>query len=259
MSTKLGQSKSIRVAPNVTDPTMRNNRGPAELMLDSEMGVDRTSDHADVFDKSPKTKEELEAAAQEEPAPTSTVLIIVFALIVVALVSLIVWMLMKQSNDTKDEEEMRRVIQPHPRNNMPPNYAQHQQHLDNSHLSKHPSQPNMQQFAPADVESHQRNMALMHQQQQALQQQMAQMQQAAPKTNISAECKVTSAAPTTAADVVKPQAPKPAESDVDDILRKTQDLLNPAVKPAELSPVDEQMLNAVNNNAESDDDDETDE
>ncbi len=164
-ATKRPQLKPVRVAPTVTDPSMRNSRGPAEMLLNSETGdnIEQDQDRDVVFGGSAKTKEEQETVP-DAAAPTSTVLIIVFALIVIALVALIVWMLMKQSNDKKDEDEVRRMIQPtaHPRNNMPPNYGPRQggpqQHMDT-----------------AAYEAHQRNMAAMHQQQEDMQQHMAQL------------------------------------------------------------------------------------
>lgn len=201
---KRPQPKSVRVMPTVTDPTMRNARGPAEMLLDSETGGDQPDDHDTVFGGTQKTREEQEVSPQDTSSQNSTMLIVVFALIVIALVALIVWMLMKQSNDKKDEDEMRGMIQPrpHPRNNMPPNYGL-QQHM---HPQQHPQQqpsraPNVSQglqgprgvpdadnscapypqntpqmqMSPADFEAHQRNMAVIHQQQAALQQQMEQM------------------------------------------------------------------------------------
>lgn len=169
---KRPQPKQVRVMPTVTDPTMRNSRGPAEMLLNSE-GGDQPDDHDAVFGGTQKTKEEQEVQAQPEGSQNSTMLIVVFALIVIALVALIVWMLMKQSNDKKDEDEMRKMIQPqaHPRNNMPPNYAPRGPPQPN----QQPNQPNQPQLNQADYEAHQRNMALMHQQQMAMQQQMQQL------------------------------------------------------------------------------------
>ena len=167
---KRPQPKPVRVAPTVTDPSMRNTRGPAEMLLNSETGGDQPDDHETVFGGTQKTKEEQDAA-QPESSQNSTILVVVFALIVIALVALIVWMLMKQSNDKKDEEEMRKMIQPqpHPRNNMPPGYGPQGQMQANQRM------PEQLQMSPADFEAHQHNMALMHQQQVAMQQRMAQM------------------------------------------------------------------------------------
>lgn len=154
---KKPQPKPVRVMPTVTDPSMRNPKGPAEMMLNEELG-DTPDDREIIFNGAAKTKEE-QSSEVEEAAPVgsnnSTILIIVFALIVIALVGLVVWMMMKQSNDKKDEEEIRRVIQPqpHPRNNMPMMHNRDQ----------------------AGFEEHQRNMQAMYQQQQQLQQNMAQM------------------------------------------------------------------------------------
>ncbi len=179
---KRPQPKPVRVAPTVTDPHMRNSRGPAEMVL-AEMGdsEEPNNDRDAIFGGTQKTKEEQETAPAES-SQTSTMLIVVFALIVIALVALIVWMLMKQSNDKKDEDEVRRMIQPqaHPRNNMPPGYGLQQG--QNGHRGQpgmqHPQQggqPNMPQQGDPAYEAHQRNMAMMHQQQAAMQQQMAQM------------------------------------------------------------------------------------
>lgn len=173
---KRPQPKPVRVAPTVTDPSMRNTRGPAEMLLNSETGGDQPDDHETVFGGTQKTKEEQDAT-QPESSQNSTMLIVVFALIVIALVALIVWMLMKQSNDKKDEEEMRKMIQPqpHPRNNMPPGYGPQGQMQANQRMQGNQAQPGQLQMSPADFEAHQRNMALMHQQQAAMQQHMAQM------------------------------------------------------------------------------------
>ncbi len=161
--------RQVRVAPTVTDPTMRNSRGPAEMLLNSETGdtLDDEKDREVVFGGSSKTKEEQDVVS-DSTSPNSTMLIIVFALIVIALVALIVWMVMKQSNDKRDEDEVRRVIQPtaHPRNNMPPNYGPRPG-------GNHPQ--GNEQNDRAAYEEHQRNMAMMHQQQQDMQQNMAQL------------------------------------------------------------------------------------
>lgn len=197
---KRPQPKSVRVMPTVTDPTMRNARGPAEMLLDSETGGDQPDDHDTVFGGTQKTREEQEVSPQDTSSQNSTMLIVVFALIVIALVALIVWMLMKQSNDKKDEDEMRGMIQPrpHPRNNMPPNYGPQQHPYPQQQPSRapnvsqglqgprgvpdagnscapYPQNTTQMQMSPADFEAHQRNMAVIHQQQAALQQQMEQM------------------------------------------------------------------------------------
>ncbi len=121
--------KSVRVAPTVTDPTMRAAR-QAAADSDDESGYDKGSHTVDmgdrdaIFGASQKTKEEQDSDLGS--SQNGMLLVVVFGLIVIALVALIVWMLMKQSNDKKDEEEMRRLVQPglqpHPRNNMPNKY-----------------------------------------------------------------------------------------------------------------------------------------
>lgn len=130
--------KPVRVAPMLTDPAMRNSKGPAEMLLSSEQG-DESDDREVVFGGSAKTKEEQSASESTPSGETSTMLIIVFALVVIALVAIIVWMLVKQNNDSKDAEEMKRIItpQPHPRNGLPPNpvpqphvTAEQQQQMD---------------------------------------------------------------------------------------------------------------------------------
>jgi len=125
--------RPVRVAPMVTDPAMRSNKGPAEALLNDELGgsADDDSDRDAIFSRSSKTKEELSSKSEDtnESGETNTLLIIVFALIVIALVAIIVWMLVKQNNDKTDEEELKRIIvpqshplpQPHPRNGLPPN------------------------------------------------------------------------------------------------------------------------------------------
>ena len=180
---KRPQPKPVRVAPTVTDPSMRNTRGPAEMLLNSETGGDQPDDHDTVFGGTQKTREEQDTY-QPESSQNSTMLIVVFALIVIALVALIVWMLMKQSNDKKDEDEIRRMIQPqpHPRNNMPPGYGPQGQQGQQMQQGQQGQQGQLQ-MSPTDFEAHQHNMSLMHQQQAALQNQMAQMNAALTDDN----------------------------------------------------------------------------
>lgn len=126
-------SRMMRVAPNVTDPTMQSNKSQADAML-AEMGENPDSVDEVVFNRKKPTKEELDHQANAAPAPSTdnTMLIIIFALIVIALVAIIVWMIMKQGTDKKEEEEIKRMIQPHPRNGMPPmnRYPVNQQQYD---------------------------------------------------------------------------------------------------------------------------------
>lgn len=114
-------SKMMRVAPNVTDPSMQSNKTQADVML-AEMGENPDSVDEVVFNRKKPTREEMDhqAAVGTSSSTDNTMLIIIFALIVIALVAIIVWMIMKQGSDKKEEEEVRRMIQPHPRNGMPP-------------------------------------------------------------------------------------------------------------------------------------------
>lgn len=275
--------RPVKVAPNLTDPAMRNSKGPAELLLKDELGDSVDDDRDHIFNKSSTTKEELETTP--EVSQNSTVLIVVFALIVIALVALIVWMIMKQSNDKKDEEELRRVIhpQPHPRNNMPP--------------MRPPNQTSLQDRLA--YEEHQRTMQQMQMQQMQMQRNMQQMnnelvheepaseehanEEAEPtKTTISKATK-----PKTFADVMseleakKPQPVKDTNdskftkdnphpdiirpgvphSDVDDVLAKTDALLTKkAVTFADgMSDLDKALLDKVTANGNTDDDDDEEE
>jgi hypothetical protein len=157
--------KELRVPPIILDPTMRK-RGHT-VSIDP---VDETDDGAPDFDGA----ERVEAPDdQSKPgANTNTMLIVVFALVVIALIAMIVWMVMKQSNDRRDEEEVRREIQPHPhpRNSMP----QHGMQYPNQQAAQHAQQHAAQQHAAQQAAA----------QQQAAQQQAAQQaaaQQAAPQ------------------------------------------------------------------------------
>ncbi len=133
--------RMLRVAPNVTDPSMQNGKTQAEMLL-NEMGETNSDVEDVVFQTKNKTREEMSNVTTD-----NTILIIIFALVVVALVVIIVWMLMRQGNDKKDEDEIRRRIMPHQRNNMPP-YGPHSHmqnphgpHMQNPHgTNMHPSQ-----------------------------------------------------------------------------------------------------------------------
>ncbi len=73
---KRPQPKPVRVAPTVTDPSMRNTRGPAEMLLNSETGGDQPDDHDTVFGGTQKTREEQDTY-QPESSQNSTMLIVV--------------------------------------------------------------------------------------------------------------------------------------------------------------------------------------
>jgi hypothetical protein len=117
-------TKFIQVKPDVTDPSMRNRRLPkndTEALL-HEMGED-TPDADDVRNTilggKNKTKEEQNPTNETtETKGMSTLLIVVFALIVIALVALIVWMVVRQNETKDDENEIRTLLHPHPRNMM---------------------------------------------------------------------------------------------------------------------------------------------
>jgi hypothetical protein len=274
VASKKVQHKPVRVAPTLTDPNMKNTRGPAELLLNDELGdnADQETDRETVFGGSSKTKEEQDAATPAaEPALTSTALFLIFGLVVIALIALIVWMVMKQTNDKKDEEELKRVIQPtaHPRNNMPPNYGSKQ----------HP------QMNPAEYEMHQRNMAAMHQQQQEMQQEMAVINNGADKKRVSFADAVDTREQTDASqdvkhamdantdkpkfskknphpDIIRPGVPAPTESDVDDIIAQTSAALNKKPKATEapiveLTDLDKALLDKVHDNTEDEDESES--
>ncbi len=123
MSKRPEGDANVIVAPRITDKTMQNQRmkTPADAML-KEMGYDEEEENtrANIIDnKQQKTAEEQTVKASEG---TSTVLIVVFALLVIALVALIVWMVLKQSEDRSEEEEVHARLRPHPRNTIPPGY-----------------------------------------------------------------------------------------------------------------------------------------
>lgn len=303
MSSNIKQSmpKQVLVAPTVTDPSMRNRRGPAEMLLNSEAGV-QLEDHDTVFGGVQKTKEEQDVSHSENSSQTSTMLIIVFALIVIALVALIVWMLMKQSNDKKDEDEMRKMIQPHthplphPRNNMPPNYTQANSRNIGQTINPEQGYDGVQ-LAPEDLKAHQHNMTLMHQQQDALQERMAKMNSDLVKQDTKKSKKKQSKSFAEAmaekdGKVMEPlkeplldeeqptkkvkfskKNPHPGilrpggsefQSDVDDVLQKTQSMLKKSggtkvTKKEELTDLDKALLDKVNNNTDEQPESEVDE
>lgn len=129
---KLNVSKPIQVTPFVSDPHMRNPKGQAEILLDSELGTDANLENAVFGENKVRTKEEAESEANAEPKSSSeghnTFLIGIFVLIVIVLIAIIVWMVMRSSADkTAEEEEIKRMLRPaqlnnlpHVRNNMPP-------------------------------------------------------------------------------------------------------------------------------------------
>jgi hypothetical protein len=166
---KITQPKPIRVAPIVSDPVMRNSKGPAEMLLNDELGVDSDIKDAVFSSTAKKTKEETDGAGNHDHTTsqpeTNTMVLIAFALIVIALVAIIVWMVMRNSGDKKEEEEVRRMIRPHPRNGMPPNGVGGQY---NGQYSQQPHRPQPDGMTPQQMEQ-------MYRQQQQMQQQMAQM------------------------------------------------------------------------------------
>ncbi len=170
---KITQPKTIRVAPIVSDPVMRNSKGPAEMLLNDELGVDSDIKDTVFGNTAKKTKEETDSghngihsndhnSGTSQPE-TNTIVLVAFALIVIALVAIIVWMVMRNSGDKKEEEEVRRMILPHPRNGMPPNQMYSAQHRQQPSYNRQQEGMSLQQ------------MEQMHRQQQMMQQQMAQM------------------------------------------------------------------------------------
>ena len=125
--------KEIRVPPKISDPLMRKHTVNIEPLDEDEAHVDDTT--------------EKQTEDSTPGANTSTMLIVVFALVVICLIAMIVWMVMKQTNDNKDEQEVKNMVQPHPhiRNNMPaypPQYYPPQYHPSHQHPPQRPPQPN---------------------------------------------------------------------------------------------------------------------
>jgi cobalamin biosynthesis Mg chelatase CobN len=262
--------KPVRVAPTVTDPSMRNSRGPAEILLNSETGGEHFDDHDSVFGAAQKTKEEQEVVQTDSSSQASTMLIIVFALIVIALVALIVWMLIKQSNDKKDEEEMRRMIQPHPhpRNNMPPNYGV--QGFRNAH--KQHMTPNTY-MTPVENKAHQHKMEKINtnleesdkKESRSFAEVMAEKDKKEViqplKDPLLEENKYSKKNPHP--NILRPGA-SAIKSDVDDILQKTEDMLKEPLnsskeiknvnvsnsKKESLTDLDKALLDKVHNNVD---------
>lgn len=136
--------KEIRVPPKISDPLMRKHTVSIEPLDEDETHA------ADTAEKQ-----------TEDSAPganTSTMLIVVFALVVICLIAMIVWMVMKQTNDTKDEQEVKSMVQPHPhiRNSMPvypPQYYPQQYHPTQQMQQQQPPPQRPPQSNDAPVET----------------------------------------------------------------------------------------------------------
>lgn len=127
MSGKKSQQR-VPIVPNVTDRSIRNPKGMAELMLDDEEGEDMELKN-EVLQSGKKTKEEVSKAETAKPAESNNqFILIIFVLIVIALVIIIVWLFIRQDKPDK-EEEMRRLIKPDPRSSMPPQRVQQAQQI----------------------------------------------------------------------------------------------------------------------------------
>lgn len=289
-------SKMMRVAPNVTDPSMQSNKSQADTML-AEMGENPDSVDEVVFNRKKPTKEELEHQTSTSATSDNTMLIIIFALIVIALVAIIVWMIMKQGSDKKEEEEVRRMIQPHPRNGMPSmnrypvnqqQYNNLQQQRMNQQRMQHTQQTRQQQ--PQQEEDEEPEVV----DDEEVQPKTQQKTQPPAKSNksvksvsnssgivasISAEEKELS--DKAEADVEKPsnftkenphpdiikpgEKTKATDIDVDDVMKRTEALLNakPASKSTEpsnsMNDADRALLDRIaNQNNDDDEDDEED-
>lgn len=254
---KPNQPKQILVSPVVSDPSMRNSKGPAEMLLNNELGADAEVQDVVFGSNRKQTKEESEHISA--PTETNTMVIIAFSLVVIALVAIIVWMVMRNSNDKKEEEEIRRQIRPHPRNNMPPNQLRQQQ-MRNQQMHNQQMQMQMQQQQP----NQQPNMQ--QQQQPNMQQQLGPQQSPAPtevrvetnheyKPSNNVENKET---PTENKEfskdnphpsIIRPEQPK---SDVDDVMEKATIMLN-AVKnkpTSDMTELDKALLDNLDKNTE---------
>lgn len=277
--------KMIRVAPDVTDPTMRNPKGPAERVLYEETGEEL--DETVVK----KTKEETTKDAKDTTSESLPMMyVIIFALIIVALVALIVWMLMKQGSDKKDETEMKRLIQPHQRNSMPPMHNPPNQPNQPNHNPQNQQQmtPQQQQY----LQQQQQRAHQLQQQQLAAQQHMENMSKSlegetegepapkkAAKKKKSTDSKKKKSKPEKAPDddllpeetseeaarkqaayskdnphpsILRPN--KPATNEVDDIMQQTQEMLKANDKPtqksnSEMTDMDRALLDKIHENA----------
>jgi flagellar basal body-associated protein FliL len=275
--TQAKQARAIRVEPTLLDPNMRNERGPAQMLLKTELGESdvEDADRDAIFHSPVKTKEEENSSDSSEGY--STMVIIGCVLVVIILIALIVYMVLKQTNDKQDEEEMRKMIQPmqqptpHPRNNMP---AMNQQ------------QRPVSREEIAAYEEHQRNLDIMNKQQEEMRKQQEelsnQMQQQVPIGASFADFAAKDKAQKEQTDL-KPKKEKPGKysldnphpsiirpksnnsSEIDDILAKTDEILskpkskksksNKKIKFAddnEMSELDKALLDKVQNAVESD-------
>ena len=285
-----GPSKMMRVAPTVTDPSMQSNRSQADAIL-SEMG--ETTDDVEnvVFNRKKPTKEELDQQAQQPAASTdNTTLIIIFALTVIALVALIIWMIMKSGPDKKEEDEVRRMIQPHPRNGMPPmtrHPINQQQYNQMQAMRRQQQMQQQQQYEQEDDQDDQDEPPQRPPQRRPPQQK--QQKRAGPPpvsttgvvVGVTAEQKALSDKAEAEAEaqsnftkekphpaIMKPGvvAKNEAVSEVDDIMNRTTAMLNAqAPKPAKpqsngMTDADRALLDKVNaeHDEEDDDDDEED-
>lgn len=271
-------SKMMRVAPTVTDPSMQSNKSQADVML-AEMGENPDSVDEVVFNRKNQTKEEQEHQTAPVTSSDNTMLIIIFALIVVALVSIMVWMLMKQGNDKKEEEEVRRMVQPHPRNGMPPMnrypgnhgnqqhpqfYGNHntrpvnrQQHPTNQHPNQHPNQQPNQQPIKKPMGPNSSGVVVGASAEDKLLSDSA-------EADVETESNFTKNNPHP--DIIKPGVVEPpvapAASDVDDVMKRTEAMLNAKTteaKPNTMNDADRALLDRIAKDGESDNDDEDDE
>lgn len=133
----------VDVSPNV-DPSMRGGRrNPTAAQLLREMGHDTDDDLRERMfaNTALRTKEEQLAQQASDDSNTNTLLIVVFALVVIALVAIIVWMALgKDEGKKRDEQEIKRQINPYNHMGMPPlNYQ-----MRNAH---HVASPYLDQYA----------------------------------------------------------------------------------------------------------------
>ena len=110
----------IQVMPNVTDPEMVKSKVKDNNLYDNDI-------QEDILNK--KTEKTAEETSSENNSKINYTLIIIFACIVLILVLIIIWIVYKNNDNTQEENEIRRVLKPHPRNyiaqspKMPPGFV----------------------------------------------------------------------------------------------------------------------------------------
>lgn len=189
MATSQIHTKPLLVAPVVSDPIMRSSKN---LNNNSDDSTSSDVDREISFGGSVKTKEETTSENSTFSNNWMTGLIV---LVVIVLIGLLVWVIMKQTNEKKDDAEMRGIIKPGGTHGKQQNIGQQQYNNSQQHSGQHQhigqqQHSGQQQYNTSYPPQHSRNnmpnnynqsrkhpddLDQMHREQQEMQQQMDQM------------------------------------------------------------------------------------